>query len=232
MMGWIDFCKIVAAAIVGINGLDVIMRQFGQNGKSMTSSQDFLSIAISVIVSSGIVGVVLNIIFNKKLEDYKSRLEKKIYVSKARFDLEFCTLKEISVALFIAIESCYWLFPDRIDSLPQDEIEKRDLYKARYDTAQENTYTLQRLLGSRSPFIPEKLFNDFADIKKLLSIQVNMFKHYVLKENRYEFEPELVLNKKRQEGESLLRTDEIRKEHDRVICKLREHIYKKEEENL
>ena len=155
---------------------------------------------------------------NKELEYFKRKLEKNNYISQSRFDLEFNIYKDISEMLYIAVEKCYWLFPTQIDYSPQGKNEINIFYQKRYDNAVESIVGVQRVLGSKAPFISEELFNRFENLKQLLTTQVNMYpicgaivgcRGTLGKELNDE------LNK------SFLRTDEIKTDHKALIDKMR-----------
>ena len=138
------------------------------------------------ILSMGVVGVIIWVIIkfsankiaenlsakyehklNEKLEAYKCELDKKNYISKARFDLEFSIYGEISNILLEAVEDCFFLFPMQIDGGYGDKEKANEIYTERYKTAHSSVFKLQRIIGSKSPFISKELYSDFFEIEQL-----------------------------------------------------------------
>ena len=159
-MNWSDIWKIVGTTLISIGGISGII---------------FAVIKFSADKIADKLSKKYEFSLNEKLEMYKSHLDKKNYISKARFDLEFSIYGELAEALLISVEECFWLFPTCLDHIPQEEDKAEEIYKKRYETAVNSTVKLQRILGSKSPFISEKLYNDFMEIKQLLTTQVNMY---------------------------------------------------------
>ena len=197
---------------------------------------EIIKTASAIIVSTGIVGVIIMGIIKfsadkiaeklskkyeykliEKLEAYKSELEKKNYISKARFDLEFSIYGEISEKLLIAAEACFWLFPAQIESIYEDKIQN-EIYNKRYQDAQTAIYELQRILGMKSPFISEDLYEIFFDYKKMLSNQKTAFEYFgpfgILKNSN-----DPVHNKEMTEAYS--RSAQILEKHKEIVKKMR-----------
>ena len=205
-MNWSDIWKIVVTAMLSIGGASGLI---------------FILIKFSAEKIAERLSKKYEYMLNEKLETYKSELDKKNYISKARFDLEFSIYGEISEALLIAVESCFWLFPSCLDSIPEDEDKAEEMYRKRYETAINNVVKLQRLLGSKSPFISEELYNDFMGIKKLLTLQVNMYAYCGALQKR-----KGIFNKTMADAESeaWLRTVEISNKHNDIIIKMRSYF--------
>lgn len=89
-----------------------------------------IQIALAVIITSGgILGIILAIIkfssniiaerlsknyelkLNKELEKYKSNLDSKIYITKAKFDKEFELYQQLSRSFFYMVEKVHALYP-------------------------------------------------------------------------------------------------------------------------
>ena len=101
-------------------------------------------VALAIIASIGGAGVIIlgvvkftsNIIaerlskkyeikMNKELEAFKAGIDKKTYISRARFDAEFQIYRELSENVLTMIEATNWLFPHGLDVLPEDEKNKK-----------------------------------------------------------------------------------------------------------
>lgn len=99
-----------------------------------------LQIAIAVVLSAGgISGIILAVIkfssniiaerlskkyefkFNKELEKYKTHLDSKIYITKAKFDKEFELYQELSRNFFFMIEKVHALYP-MLGTKTEDEL--------------------------------------------------------------------------------------------------------------
>ena len=151
---------------------------------------------------------------NKELENYKSNLEKKNYISKTRFDFEFCIYGEISEILYVAVEKCYWLFPQQ----PSEVDETKELYLKRYNEASDSTIRLQSILRSKAPFISEDLLNDFENITKLLLGQIYAYPLCGMLPGRNS------IFTMSQMDIYYKRTDEITNKHREIIGKMREYF--------
>jgi hypothetical protein len=201
---------------------------------------DVIKVISTATLSTGIVGIIIfNIIrfsadriaeklskkyefkLNEKLETYKGHLDKKYYISKMRFDLEFSIYAEIAEILLIAYEECYWLFPVCIDRIPQDNDKANELYKERYKKAKEILYKFQHVLGSKSPFISEELYNDFIEIKNIMSIQITAYEYFgpigIHKNSTNETHI-------KEGSEAWARTNEITNKHNEIIIKMRKYF--------
>jgi hypothetical protein len=205
-MEWADIWKIVVTAVMSMGGVGVII--YGIINFSANKIAERLAKKYEFIL-------------DKKLEAYKSDLDKKNYISKARFDMEFSIYGEISAALLIAVESCFWLFPTCLDSSPQDQCKAEEFFTKRYTTAIDTVINLQRILGSKSPFISEELYNDFMKIKELLNIQVNMYSFCGPLQKMKGTLDKVAYNG---EMEAFSRTDEITNKHKDIVIKMRKYF--------
>ena len=192
------------------------------------------------ILSMGIVGVMIWVIIkfsankiaenlsakyehklNEKLEAYKSELDKKNYISKARFDLEFSIYGEISNILLEAVEECFFLFPTQLDNRPEDNEKANEIFNQRYKAAHANVFKLQRIIGSKSPFISKELYSDFFEIKQLLSNQLTAYEYFG-PIGRYRTSEDSVHNEEK--NNAWKRTTEISEKHQMVIDKMRNYF--------
>ena len=80
-----DICKIVLGILTSVGGIGAI-------------------IIVIVKFSSNIIAKGLEekyrLTLNKELEEYKSKLSNKTYISKTKFDTEFSIFRELSKAFF------------------------------------------------------------------------------------------------------------------------------------
>ena len=116
--------------------------------------------------------------FVKKLEDFKSQLEKKNYISKARFDLEIELYRELSESTLQMVFENNNLFPPGISFPPIDEEEWRKHYEENYKNAINTFNKANEAILRNAPFIPENIFQMFRDIKKLCEQQLIDYRFY------------------------------------------------------
>lgn len=100
---------------------------------------DIWKIFVTVVSSVGGIGAVIVFIvkmcsdiiadklskkyelkLNKELEEYKSKLENKNYISKTRFDTEFSIYRTLSVAFFDMVKNISVMIPDGYTQVPAD----------------------------------------------------------------------------------------------------------------
>lgn len=100
---------------------------------------------------------------NKELESYKAQLDKKTYISRARFDAEFQIYKDLSEKVLSMVECTYWLFPRGLDQVPMDEEERKKIYLERYKNARilKIMWQLQRILCRISFILIKRWENRF-----------------------------------------------------------------------
>ena len=98
---------------------------------------------------------------NKELESFKVDLGKKVYISKARFDLEFSIYGKLNEAFFEMISTTYYLFPSGLDRLPLDEDERKRVFTERYEKVVQAINVAQKVLGANVAFIPERFYTAF-----------------------------------------------------------------------
>ena len=193
-------------------------------------------ICLSIVASFGGIGLIViavikfggNIIaerlaskyelkLTKELENYKSNLDKTTHISKARFDLEFHIYGELSESLHLAVEKCYWLFPTQVDYVD----ETKEMYNKRLNDAIDSMIGLQSILGSKAPFITEELLNDFDKVKRMLSVQINMYPICgLLAGKRGSFDESI----DKEMDKSYQRTDDIKFAHKELNAKMRSYF--------
>lgn len=160
---------------------------------------------------------------NKELESYKAALDKKTYISRTRFDVEFQIYRELSEKVLTMVDSTYWLFPSGIDTLPQNEDKQKDLYLQRYQCAGEAINAAQKAIRANAAFISADLYSKFEDLSRLCARQYNFYTWCgALKETAHEF-CEVEANAKTQ---CWKRTEEISKKQEQLITELREYLEK------
>ena len=143
------------------------------------------------------------------------------HYSKARFDLEFSIYGEIANILLETVEECFWLFPAQMDSIPENNDEASEIYKKRYKAAHANVFKLQRIIGSKSPFISKELYSDFFEIKQLLSKQLTAYEYFG-PIGKYRSSVNSVHQD--EEHNAWKRTTEISDKHQMIIDKMRNYF--------
>lgn len=161
---------------------------------------------------------------NKELEEYKAGLDKRTYISHARFDMEFSIYGKLSEAFLSMEQATYWLFPEGLERLPLDEEERRKVYSARHEKACEAIEKAEKVLDTNAPFIPAEIYESFDEIRRLCTRQFNMYTWCGPLSNRHNYS-EVVLN---QEMECFDRTREIAEKKEHLMARLREYLEKLE----
>ena len=118
--------------------------------------------------------------FDRKLEDLKSKLKKRNYISKVRFDLEIETYRQLSEAvLLMAIHSCA-LFPIGLEHGYSDNDaeaqRKKDIYTEAVDSYNQATQAIMK----NAPFIPKNMYELFSDIRSECKLQIDWFPDFKL----------------------------------------------------
>ena len=114
---------------------------------------------------------------NKELEQYKSLLSKKNYVSKTRFDTEFAVCKELMQACNNMINAVYYLFPlKEYESHYSDEQIKTQVYDQKYEKAIDASNKCKDLLASYAPFIAKELENEMKELHLLCGKNIEGFR--------------------------------------------------------
>lgn len=156
--------------------------------------QDIGAIVLTVVASvGGIGGIILIVIkfsvniiadrlekkytlkLNKDLEKYKSHLESKIYISKAKFDTEFSIYRELSKAFFDMVKNITIMIPDGFATYPADKEKRKEYEHNLYVEAQKSTVLAQDTLNANAPFIPEDFFKQYDEILGLCKTQITTF---------------------------------------------------------
>lgn len=165
---------------------------------------------------------------NKELESYKAHLDKKIYVSRARFDAEFQIYKDISEKILSMVECTYWLFPKGLDRIPLDEEERKKIYLDRYKDAVDAASLAQKAIRANAPFIPERFYTEFEELSVLCVTQCNMYTWFgalgqINRNTAHETDRRI-----ENEEKCCTRTEEILQKRESVMKSLREYLQKLE----
>ncbi len=150
-------------------------------------------IALTAIVSAGgIGGIIIAVIkftadiiadrMNEKfkaslsmeLEKYKSKLSKKEYVSKTRFETEFQIYKELNGAFFDLIRGVNSIISYGLHTVPADENDRKKYYEENYISTRKLLVNAQDLLQKNAPFITERFYDSFEELLRLSQMQVSV----------------------------------------------------------
>lgn len=110
------------------------------------------------------------------MEEYKSLVDKKNYVSKARFDTEYNICKEIMVASKNMLDYVYSLFPDKtLESIYGQSVDQNSIKENASLKVAEKIKAFEDLLEGNSPFIPQEVYEEFNELKGMC--QANLFSY-------------------------------------------------------
>lgn len=112
---------------------------------------------------------------NEKYERYKADIENKTYISKTKFDAEFNLYRSLSKAFFDMIKNVTVMIPQGLAMVPADKELKRKVDEEHYNAARSAVVIAQDELNSNAPFIPEKFYEAYEEIRKLCGIQLSEF---------------------------------------------------------
>lgn len=198
-----DIVEIVLGVLAGVGGISGIL---------------LAGIKLSVNTIAKRLEEKYTLRLNKELERYKSNLDNKIYISKAKFDAEFEIYRELSKAFFEMVKNISILIPTGF-LVPADPEEKKEYDKKIYKEAMESTVKAQDILNGNIPFISEEIYNAYTEILKLCRQQLNAF------ERRWNLSY-LSPNKEELTTEEYERTDEINQKFSETNNKIRKYIEK------
>ncbi len=154
---------------------------------------------------------------NKELESYKADMQRKIYVSKVRFDKEFEIYQELMLKTLDMVTYIFKLFPI-YDEYKKEE--RSTLYTERYSKAVEAYNKVVLAINSNAAFIPEKTYNDFVKLRDLCYVQIIDYEYYVLDIRAEENKINDITNYKK----CTKRTREIEEKKNVLVKELREYL--------
>ena len=102
---------------------------------------------------------------NKELEKYKSNLDSKIYITKAKFDKEFELYQQLSRNFFLMIEKINSLYP-LIGIRYADESLQTASNRIIFKEAQVATIEAQKSINSYAAFITKDFYENYNEILK------------------------------------------------------------------
>ena len=193
----------VLTSVGGISGLIIVVVKFSAGTIAKRLEEEY-SLKLS-----------------KELEQYKSRLDNKIYISRTKFDTEFIIYRELSKAFFEMVKDIGRLIPSGYTTYPADKDARKKYEEDQYSKALKTTVIAQDSLHSNAPFIPENLFIKYNEIVKLCQMQLSMFDrrwnvlYFASQEEKETFSPE-----------DYKRTDSINEKFKDLNTHIREYLLK------
>ena len=146
--------------------------------------------------------------------------EKKLYISKTRFDKEFLIYGELSENTLTMVYDNAQLFPAGIDYLPFNKEDKDKVLLERFNKAVKSFNLANAVLHKYAPFIPKNIFIDFEDIYKLCLKQINFYPDFRLGRINQECIKELA----KEETQCWKDTSIIFKKIEKLTDKLRDYL--------
>lgn len=112
---------------------------------------------------------------NEKYEKYKAGIENKTYISKTKFDAEFNLYRSLSKTFFDMVKNISVMIPQGLVMVPANKEERRKADEEHYNAARAAVVIAQDELNSNAPFIPEKFYEAYDEIRKLCGMQLSVF---------------------------------------------------------
>lgn len=153
-------------------------------------------IAVAIIASLGGIGVVFSAVvyfasnfiaerlqkkydlkLNEKFEKYKAGIENKTYISRIKFDAEFELYRRLSKAFFDMVKDISVMIPPGYITVVADKELRKKIDEENYNVANTSVVKAQDELNSNAPFIPEKFYDTYEEIRKLCVLQLREFEN-------------------------------------------------------
>lgn len=112
---------------------------------------------------------------NEKFERYKADIDNKTYISKTKFDAEFDLYRSLSKVFFDMVKNVSVMIPQGLVMVPADRELKRKVDEEHYNAARTSVIMAQDELNSNAPFIPEKFYEAYEEIRGLCGMQLSEF---------------------------------------------------------
>ena len=159
--------------------------------------------------------------YEKKIEEYRSLLTNKNYVSKVRFDAEFLLYRELMSSCRNMINDVYFVYPTFANVPANDKSRKK--YEDKVYTSAKNSYVeFNKLITSNAPFIPKDFHERFVEIMRKCNQNLGTFsdRWNVFIKSWWENSPE----KGKAEAEAYQRTGEINRSFEALIDDIRNYL--------
>jgi hypothetical protein len=156
---------------------------------------------------------------NKELQRYIANIDKKNYISKARFDKEFIIYQELSEKILDMVANNVRLFL-RIDALPEAKDEQQKVFNERHENAVQSYNEANRTIYANAPFIPKEFYDLFCDIKNKCHTQIIDYGIFKLDTMSDVMRTEL----RKEYHICFNRTEEINSDMDKIISDVRNYL--------
>lgn len=156
---------------------------------------------------------------SQELEKYKSELDKRLYVSQRRFELELSIYREFMSGLVEMTNSAYSLFP-RMDELPADQEQQKNIFQYRGNKAAEDFNRASSVIFKNAPFVDRNIYENAKELRFMCLEQIQCFKSFKL-------DADAVLNRKdlpKEHRECFKRSSCIMEKRDLLIEVIREYL--------
>lgn len=159
-MTWDSVLKIITATLASVGGISAVIVL------AVKYSADFIAKRLEERYSLKL---------SKELEKYKSCIESKTYISKAKFDTEFALYRELSKAFCDAVKAVSIMIPAGLAFYPADKEVRKKVEEQHYDEALKASVVAQDTLRSNIPFIPKNIYDLYSDILADCMTQLRAF---------------------------------------------------------
>lgn len=112
---------------------------------------------------------------DKELENHKSNLENKVYLTKTTFDLQIKTFQDLQLSYWSVVEQSNALITPGLCTKLEDKTEQEKIDNETYRKLESNIQSAQAILFSSSGFIPEDFYNLYLEIQKMGVKQCHAF---------------------------------------------------------
>ena len=156
---------------------------------------------------------------DKDLEQHRSALGNKNYITQKKFDAEFEMYRDLANAYYRLVKEAVSLIPAGYTMEPADKKVRDEMYDKVYEDLRKEIFTAQDLLFRYAPFIQKEIYDGYYEILNLCN--QNMFA-YARRWNKGDF-------RSREDKEAFTdkdykRSNEINQKYDAVNSKIREYL--------
>lgn len=159
-MSWNDVWKICLSVLLNLGGFVGILT---------------LIIPFSANIIADRLSKKYQLKMNKEFESYKNNLDKKTYISKARFDKEFEIHQELSEKVLTMVFN----FAELVRTIRFDQEDDKEVIEKLLQAAVESYNKANRATRTYAPFMSEKIYKSFIQLGDKCRSQLNYHRlHY------------------------------------------------------
>lgn len=203
-MSWNDVWKIIISAVMSVGGVSaiiVIAIKFAANTLARRLEERY------------------TLKLNKSLEEFKSGLEKKNYISQVRFDKEFEMYQELSSSFANLIQVVNELIPCGVVYKSSNEEIRRKEEEDIFQSLANAFLKAREILNANIPFISKDFYKHYEELLELSNKQINA---YIKRFNIFDSRP--LREKEQFSDDDYSRTKEINKSWKRLNEEIREYL--------